>query len=76
MRNRRSSSEQFDPRPEGAMGGANDAGAGDGHPISSGEAAREGRSPLPDEAPGDAAIERRHRADPAYAGAERRIARR
>ena len=73
MRNRKSSAEQFDPRPEGAMGGANDAGAGGGHPVSSGEAAREGRSPLPDDAPGDSSIERRraHRSD--YDGPERRI---
>lgn len=73
MHDPRSSTEPFDPRPEGAMGGANDAGAGGGHPVSSGEAAREGRSPLPDEARGDSTIERRraHRSD--YDGPERRI---
>ena len=74
MRNRRSRTEHFDPLPEGAMGGASGAGAGGGHPVASGEAAREGRSPLPDEVPGDSAIERRHHIDPAYAGPERRIA--
>lgn len=73
MHNRSSSAEQFDPRPDGAMGGANDAGAGGGHPVSSAEAAREGRSPLPDEVPGDSAIERRRRVDPDYHGPERRM---
>ena len=73
MRNRRSSTGEFDPRPEGAMGGANDAGAGGGHPVSSAEAAREGRSPLPDEAPGDSTIERRRGHRSGYDGPERRI---
>ena len=60
-----------DTLPESAMGGASDAGAHGKHPAS---AARiEGRSPLPDDAPGDAAIERRHHPDPNYNGPERRV---
>lgn len=62
-----------DPRPESAMGGASDAGAGGGHPAGSADAAREGRSPLPDDAPGDAAIERRHGHQPGFRGPERRM---
>jgi hypothetical protein len=59
-----------DTLPESAMGGASDAGAHGKHPAS---AARiQGRSPLPDDAPGDAPIERRHHRDPNYNGAERR----
>jgi hypothetical protein len=57
--------------PESGMGGASDAGAHGLHPAS---AARfEDRSPLPDDAPGDAAIERRHHRDSNYKGPERRI---
>jgi hypothetical protein len=57
--------------PESGMGGASDAGAHGKHPAS---AARiEGRSPLPDDVPGDAAIERRHHPDPNYNGPERRV---
>lgn len=65
--------DQPDPGPESAMGGASDFGAGGGHPGSSPDPAREGRSPRPEDAPGDAPIERRRRADPGYAGPERRI---
>jgi hypothetical protein len=60
-----------DTLPESAMGGASDAGAHGMHPASA--AKIEGRSPLPDEAPGDAAIERRHHPDPNYKGPERRV---
>jgi hypothetical protein len=60
---------QDDALPESAMGGASDAGAHGTHPAS---AARV-KHPLPDEAPGDAAIERRHHHDPDYRGPERRI---
>jgi hypothetical protein len=57
--------------PESAMGGASDAGAHGKHPAS---AARvEDRSPLPDDAPGDAAIERRRHRDSNYEGPERRV---
>jgi hypothetical protein len=56
--------------PESAMGGASDAGAHGKHPAS---AAKVEGSPLPDDVPGDAAIERRHHRDPNYSGPERRI---
>jgi hypothetical protein len=58
-----------EPLPDSAMGGASDAGAHGTHPAS---AARV-KHPLPDEAPGDAAIERRHHHDANYRGPERRI---
>jgi hypothetical protein len=64
------------PAPDSAMGGASDMGAHGSHPASSPAARREGRPAEPEAAPGDAAIERRRRRDPAYAGPERRIARR
>jgi hypothetical protein len=57
--------------PESAMGGASDAGAHGLHPASA--AKLEGRSALPDDVPGDAAIERRRHRDPDYDGPERRI---
>lgn len=57
--------------PESAMGGASDAGAHGKHPASAAKV--ENRSPLPDDVPGDAAIERRRHADPAYRGPERRL---
>ena len=57
--------------PESAMGGASDAGAHGMHPASA--AKLEDRSPLPDEVPGDAAIERRHHRDSEYNGPERRV---
>jgi hypothetical protein len=57
--------------PESGMGGASDAGAHGVHPASA--AKLEGRSPLPDEVPGDAAIERRRHQDANYPGPERRI---
>jgi hypothetical protein len=60
--------------PESAMGGASDMGAAGGHPASHAEQRLEGRSPLPDDVPGDAAYERRRHADPDYAGPERRLA--
>jgi hypothetical protein len=60
-----------DPAPESAMGGASDSGAHGKHPASA--AKLENRSPRPEDAPGDAAIERRHRHDPNYSGPERRI---
>jgi hypothetical protein len=56
--------------PESAMGGASDAGAHGTHPAS---AAKLDRSPLPDDVPGDAAIERRQHQDANYQGPERRI---
>jgi len=62
-----------DPLPESAMGGASDAGAHGKHPASA--AKLEQRSARPEEAPGDAAIERRHAQDQNYRGPERRLAR-
>jgi hypothetical protein len=62
-----------DPLPESAMGGASDAGAHGKHPASA--AKLEHRSARPDEAPGDAAVERRHGLDPNYGGPERRLGR-
>ena len=56
------------------MGGASDSGAHGKHPASTPQP--KGRSPRPEDAPGDAAIERRHAADQAYAGPERRMGRR
>jgi hypothetical protein len=64
------------PPPESGMGGASDMGTHGRHPVSSPAMAREGRSPEPEAAPGDAPIERRRRQDPAYTGVERRIGRR
>lgn len=64
-------SNDDDALPESAMGGASDAGAHGKHPASA--AKIEGRSPLPDEVPGDAAIERRRHHDPNYNGPERRV---
>ncbi|HEX6433885.1 MAG TPA: hypothetical protein VFZ87_06570 [Gemmatimonadales bacterium] len=62
-------SNQNEPLPESAMGGASDAGAHGNHPAS---AAKLERSPLPDDVPGDAAIERRRHHDSSYSGPERR----
>jgi hypothetical protein len=64
------------PPPESAMGGASDSGAHGRHPASAPALAREHRPPGPEDVPGDAAIERRHRPDPEYRGPERRQARR
>jgi hypothetical protein len=60
-----------DPLPESAMGGASDSGAHGKHPASA--AKLETRSARPEDVPGDAALERRHRRDPNYNGPERRI---
>ena len=57
------------------MGGASDMGAHGGHQASSPAMRREHRPAGPEDVPGDAAIERRHGADPAYQGPERRLAR-
>ena len=62
-----------DPPPESAMGGASDAGAHGNHPASA--AKLEHRSARPEDAPGDAAVERRHGADSDYRGPERRMGR-
>ena len=56
--------------PESAMGGAADAGAHGPHPAS---AAKLDRSPLPQDAPGDATIERRRERNANYPGPERRV---
>jgi hypothetical protein len=58
-----------DALPESAMGGSSDAGAHGVHPASAARVP----DPLPDDVPGDAAIERRHHRDPNYNGPERRI---
>jgi hypothetical protein len=63
-------SNQGESLPESAMGGASDSGAHGKHPAS---AAKLEGSPLPDDVPGDAAIERRHHHDPNYNGPERRL---
>jgi hypothetical protein len=63
--------DENDRLPESAMGGASDSGAHGGHPAS--RVKIDGRSPLPEDAPGDAAIERRHHHDASYSGPERRI---
>ena len=65
-----------EPAPESAMGGAGDAGAHGLHPASSPAARQEHRPAGPEDVSGDAAIERRHGADPRYTGPERRLARR
>jgi hypothetical protein len=57
--------------PESAMGGASDAGAHGSHPASG--AKLDHRSARPEDAPGDAAIERRRRRDASYKGPERRM---
>jgi hypothetical protein len=61
------------PRPESAMGGANGLGAHGPPPVASPALHREGRSPLPDDAPGDVPIERRRPGAEPYGGPERRI---
>lgn len=67
------SANSHDPLPESAMGGTSDAGAHGNHP---GSAARlEERSSRPEDASGDAAVERRHGTDPRYHGPERRMGR-
>jgi hypothetical protein len=68
------SANSHDSHPESGMGGAADAGAHGNHPASA--AKLENRSARPEDAPGDAAVERRHSADPGYRGPERRIGRR
>jgi hypothetical protein len=61
---------QDESLPESGMGGAADAGAHGPHPAS---AAKLDRSALPDDAPGDAAVERRRHRDANYQGPERRL---
>ena len=68
------SANSHDSLPESGMGGGADAGAHGTHPASA--AKLENRSARPEDAPGDAAVERRHSADPGYRGPERRIGRR
>jgi hypothetical protein len=60
-----------DPLPESAMGGSSDAGAHGRHPASA--AHLDPRTAGPEDALGDAAIERRHARDPNYNGPERRL---
>ena len=55
--------------PESGMGGSSDSGAHGKHPASAAKL----NDPLPDDVPGDAAIERRHRHDANYNGPERRL---
>jgi hypothetical protein len=73
MTSRNDRHEPSDPPPESGIGGAADAGASGGHPASAPVLAQEHRPAAPDDVPGDAAIERRHRHDPNYRGPERRI---
>jgi hypothetical protein len=65
------STHSDDSLPESGMGGASDAGAHGTHPASA--ARLDPRSARPEDAPGDAAVERRHRQDPNYNGPERRL---
>lgn len=58
MRGRNGRSNEEDSRPELAMGGASDS----------------ERSPLPDDAVGNALVERRRMHEPGYGGPERRVA--
>jgi hypothetical protein len=58
--------------PESGMGGASDSGAHGKHPASA--AKIEGRSAHPEDALGDAVVERRRHRDESYTGPERRIA--
>jgi hypothetical protein len=67
------SANSHDPFPESAMGGASDAGAHGNHPASA--ARLDDRSARPEDAPGDAAVERRHGASSDYHGPERRMGR-
>lgn len=60
-----------DPLPESAMGGSSDSGAHGKHPASASHL--DPRLAGPDDAPGDAAIERRHHHDSNYNGPERRL---
>jgi hypothetical protein len=61
-----------DSLPESAMGGSSDSGAHGSHPAS---AVKLNSSPRPEDAPGDAPIERRHQRNPNYNGPERRVGR-
>ncbi|HET6778048.1 MAG TPA: hypothetical protein VFH26_04115 [Gemmatimonadales bacterium] len=67
------SANSHDSLPESGMGGASDAGAHGNHPASA--ARLDERSARPENAPGDAAVERRHETDPHYDGPERRMGR-
>jgi hypothetical protein len=62
-------SNDGDALPESGMGGASDAGAHGKHPASAAKI----NDPLPDDVPGDAAIERRRHHDANYNGPERRV---
>jgi hypothetical protein len=64
--------ERDDSLPESGMGGASDSGAHGRHPASA--ARLDSRLARPEDAPGDAAIERRRHHDSSYDGPERRIA--
>ncbi len=66
-----SRTDDNDPVPESAMGGASDSGAHGKHPASAAKV--EPRSARPEDVPGDAAIERRHHHDSNYNGPERRV---
>jgi hypothetical protein len=55
--------------PESGMGGSSDSGAHGKHPASAAKL----NDPLPDDVPGDAAIERRQHHDMNYSGPERRL---
>lgn len=62
-----------DPLPESGMGGASDAGAHGKHPASA--ARLDPSSARPENAPGDAVVERRHGPSDSYNGPERRLGR-
>jgi hypothetical protein len=63
--------DQNDPLPESAMGGASDAGAHGKHPASA--ARLDPRVARAEDALGDVAIERRYHHDSNYSGPDRRI---
>jgi hypothetical protein len=62
-----------DPLPESGMGGASDAGAHGKHPASA--ARLDQSSARPENALGDAVVERRHGQSASYKGTERRLGR-
>jgi hypothetical protein len=63
--------DEREPLPESAMGGASDSGAHGKHPASA--AKLDPHAAHPENAPGDAAYERRRHRDEDYRGPERRV---
>jgi hypothetical protein len=63
--------DEKETRPESGMGGASDSGAHGKHPASA--AKLDPQAAHPENAPGDAAYERRRRSNEDYRGPERRV---